>query len=386
MHTLLTVGAVVQGRLLLAVVAVMPAVVYRCGPAVALAYCRYGLDTSEDAVALGPAASVDTAAQPEPHPAARSTDAVPRPRPGEQQSPAVVVEGLRRTYGGREVLGGVSFSIATGEFFGLLGPNGAGKTTTLEILEGLREPSAGRITVLGEKPWPRNARLLSRMGVQLQSSAFFDRLTVREQLESFAALHRAPARRVAATLDLVDLTDQEDVPESRLSGGQRQRLAVACALVHAPEILFLDEPSAALDPRARRNLWKVLQAVQARGTTIVYTTHHLDEAEILCDRIAILDQGRLRALDTPAALIQEYGGPTRVTIGHGVLSTAEAQRLPGADSVCTDATGLVFGTEKPELLLSELAVLGPLPGLQVRTPTLEDVYLRLTSTAPGVPA
>ena len=292
--------------------------------------------------------------------------------------PAVLVDGIRKKYGGRTVVDDISFTVAEGEFFGILGPNGAGKTTTLEIVEGLREPDAGTVELLGERPWPRNPRLLPRMGVQLQASSFFERLTTIEQLRTFGALYGAGPDKAAETLDLVGLTPHANVRESALSGGQRQRLSIACALVHDPDLLFLDEPTAALDPQSRRNLWDVLRAVQDRGKTVVLTTHHLDEAEILCDRVAIMDNGRLLALDTPANLINGLNAPTRVTVRSHALPVHEALRLPGANSVSSDDGTLILTTDDPATMLSALAARNALEGLQVHTATLEDVFLTLT--------
>ncbi|MFC7470299.1 ABC transporter ATP-binding protein [Actinomadura keratinilytica] len=172
---------------------------------------------------------------------------------------AVVLDGVRKTYGRTEAVAGVTLTVARGEFFGLLGPNGAGKTTLVEIMEGQRKADAGSVTVLGHHPWPRDTALLPRIGVQTQSSAFFVRLTAREHLTTVAALYRVGSEAAEKALALVGLTDHGDVRVDDLSGGQRQRLAIASALVHEPELIFLDEPTAALDPQARRDLWKVLR-------------------------------------------------------------------------------------------------------------------------------
>ncbi|PXY25114.1 ABC transporter [Prauserella sp. PE36] len=293
-------------------------------------------------------------------------------------SSALSVSGIHLNYGDLRAVDGVSFDVAEGEFFGILGPNGAGKTTTLEIAEGLREPDSGTVRLLGESPWPRNIALLPRIGVQLQASAFFDRLTAREQLETFGALYGVSASRVDEVLELVGLTEKAATPEAKLSGGQRQRLSIACALVHDPDIVFLDEPTAALDPQARRNLWDVLREVQARGKTIVYTTHYLDEAEVLCDRVAIMDHGRILALDPPARLVRDLDAATRVILERGALPAEQARALPGADQVAEDDLSLTISTRSPAPLLSALAERGTLDGLQVRTATLEDVFLELT--------
>ncbi|MEO6090325.1 MAG: ABC transporter ATP-binding protein [Umezawaea sp.] len=291
---------------------------------------------------------------------------------------AVAVTDIHKSYGALKAVDGVSFTVEEGEFFGILGPNGAGKTTTLEIVEGLRKPDSGTVTLLGESPWPRNPALLPRVGVQLQASSFFERLTAREQLETFGSLYGASRARAAEMLDLVGLTDKADVQENKLSGGQRQRLSIACALVHDPDIVFLDEPTAALDPQARRNLWDVLREIRARGKTIVYTTHYLDEAEILCDRVAIMDRGRILAMDTPTALVRGLDAPTRIILQPAALPLEEARELDGVDTAVEDEDNLTISTRQPATVLSTLAERGTLDGLQVRTTTLEDVFLDLT--------
>jgi ABC-2 type transport system ATP-binding protein len=291
---------------------------------------------------------------------------------------AITVDDVRKSYGDLKAVDGVSFSVDEGEFFGILGPNGAGKTTTLEIIEGLRQPDGGTVRLLGQEPWPRNTALLPRIGVQLQATAFFDKLSAREQLVTFASLYGVSAARADEMLELVGLTDKAGTREDKLSGGQRQRLSIACALIHDPDIVFLDEPTAALDPQARRNLWDVLRAIQDRGKTILYTTHYLDEAEILCDRVAIMDHGRILALDPPATLVRGLDAPTRVILERGPLTEPDAKALPGADEVIVDDVSLTITTREPADLLSALAERRALAGLQVRTATLEDVFLELT--------
>lgn len=291
---------------------------------------------------------------------------------------ALVVLDIRMSYGDLRAVDGVSFTVERGEFFGILGPNGAGKTTTLEMCEGLRKPDAGQIRLLGEKVWPRNPRLLPKIGVQLQASAFFDRLTAREQLEVFGALYGVPAERAVEALEIVGLADKADTVEKKLSGGQKQRLSIACALVHEPDVVFLDEPTASLDPQARRNLWDVLREIQSAGKTIVYTTHYLDEAEILCDRVAIMDNGKILAMDTPAALVRGLDAATHVSLAKGLLSEDDARALPGADEVGADDASLTITTRTPAPVLTALAERRALDGLQVRTATLEDVFLELT--------
>jgi len=218
---------------------------------------------------------------------------------------AISVQDLRKRYGDVRAVDGVSFEVREGEFFGLLGPNGAGKTTTLEMVEGLRRPDEGRAVLLGEPSWPRNPALLRRMGVQLQASAFFEKLTAREQIRTFASLYGIGDERADAMLAEVGLTEKAGTREDKLSGGQAQRLSIACALVHDPELVFLDEPTTGLDPQARRNLWDLLRGINAAGRTVVLTTHYMDEAEVLCDRVAVMDAGRILRIGAPAELAAE---------------------------------------------------------------------------------
>ena len=222
-------------------------------------------------------------------------------------------------YGELRAVDGVSFEVAEGEFFGILGPNGAGKTTTLEMIEGLRRPDAGTIRLLGESPWPRNSALLPRIGVQLQASSFFERLTTREQIHTFGALYGVQPAAADEWLERVGLVDKADTRVEDLSGGQAQRLSIACALVHDPDVVFLDEPTASLDPQARRNLWDLLEGLNDSGRTVVLTTHYMDEAEKLCDRVAIMDHGRVLELDTPAELVAALDAPVRVIESRGTL-------------------------------------------------------------------
>jgi ABC-2 type transport system ATP-binding protein len=291
---------------------------------------------------------------------------------------AIEVRDVRKAYGALTAVDGVSFDVGAGEFFGILGPNGAGKTTLLELVEGLRRPDGGTISVLGLPPWPRNAALLPRIGVQLQASAFFEMLTAREQLQTFADLFSVDHRRVDEMLELVGLTDSARVRAEKLSGGQAQRLSIACALVSDPEIVFLDEPTAALDPQARRNLWTVLSSIADSGRTVVLTTHHMDEAEILCDRVAVMDGGRILRLDSPAALIRALDAPVRISVEHGALSPERAAGIPGVEQIDAEASSTVITTRRPAQVLSALAAADALAGLQVRGATLEDVFLDLT--------
>lgn len=290
----------------------------------------------------------------------------------------IIVRGLQKVYGSLRAVDGVSFEVAAGEFFGILGPNGAGKTTTLEIVEGLREPDGGEVSVLGQPPWPRNPDLLPRIGVQLQASSFFERLTAREQIGTFAALYGVGAERADEMLELVGLTGSAGTRTEKLSGGQAQRLSIACALVHDPEIVFLDEPTGSLDPQARRNLWDTLRAISAEGRTVVLTTHHMDEAELLCERVAIMDHGKILQTGSPAALVRELDFPSRITVSSGLVSADEARDgLPGTD-VTDDGVTLAITARDPGPALGWLSGRGALAGLAVRGGTLEDVFLKLT--------
>src|SRR4051812_31437929 len=293
-------------------------------------------------------------------------------------SNTIVANDLRKRYGDVTAVDGVSLTVEDGEFFGILGPNGAGKTTTLEIIEGLRQADGGEISLFGQSPWPRNPALLPRLGVQLQATAFFERLTAREQLRTFGSLYGVPGRKADAMLETVGLTDKADTQVEKLSGGQTQRLSIACALVHEPELVFLDEPTAALDPQARRNLWDLLRALNEAGRTLVLTTHYMDEAEALCDRVAIMDRGRILQLDSPPVLVRGLDAPVRISVAPHLLPADEAAAIGGVEGVEDDGDALVLTTRAPAAVLSRLAELDALEGLQVKAATLEDVFLNLT--------
>ncbi|MFF6996716.1 ATP-binding cassette domain-containing protein [Streptomyces sp. NPDC008313] len=302
---------------------------------------------------------------------------------GSPPTAAVRVDGVSKRYGDRLAVDDVSLEIHRGEFFGLLGPNGAGKSTLVEIMEGLRRADRGAVALFGRPPWPRDTTLLPRIGVQTQSSAFFVRQTAHEHLRTVAALYGAPRAAVDSTLEAVGLTEQRKVRVENLSGGQRQRLAIASALVHEPELIFLDEPTAALDPQARRALWGVLRGLKAAGRTIVYTTHHLDEAEELCDRIAILVNGGLAVTDSPHNLVGASRAPSRLLLPLGRLDEGAAARLDGVERVSVQGGSLVLETHTPGQVLTAVDRLVGLNGVQTRTPSLEDVYLDLTTRPAG---
>ncbi|MBI4886261.1 MAG: ABC transporter ATP-binding protein [Acidobacteria bacterium] len=228
------------------------------------------------------------------------------------ESPAVRCAHLRKRYGDLVAVNGLSLTVPRGECFGLLGPNGAGKTTTIEILEGLLEPDEGEVEVLG-LTWRAHARdLRQRLGIQLQETRLAEKLTVEETLRLFRSFYHR-GRSVTELIGLVELEGKRSSRVGTLSGGQRQRLAIACALAGAPDLLFLDEPTTGLDPQSRRQLWAVLGRFRAGGGTIVLTTHDMVEAETLCDRVAVVDQGRIIAVGTPGELVESLGAPKVVT-------------------------------------------------------------------------
>jgi ABC-2 type transport system ATP-binding protein len=291
---------------------------------------------------------------------------------------AIEVVELVKTYGDLRAVDGVSLEVAEGEFVGILGPNGAGKTTLLEMIEGLRQPDAGSARVLGEAAWPRNPGLLPRIGVQLQASSFFERLTAREQIRTFAALYDVPVGTADEWLEKVGLVDKADTRVEDLSGGQAQRLSIACSLVHDPEVLFLDEPTAALDPQARRNLWDLLSGLNDSGRTVVLTTHYMDEAEALCDRVAIMDHGRILQVGSPASLVRGLDAPARITVAPGTLGVDDARAISGVDEASESVDGVVLTTRSPAQVVARLAEHDQLDGVRVQTGTLEDVFLSLT--------
>jgi ABC-2 type transport system ATP-binding protein len=278
--------------------------------------------------------------------------------------PAIQVSGLRKVYGAREALRGVDFTVARGEVFGLLGPNGAGKTTTVEVLEGFRERDGGQVQVLGFDPEEHSVELRSRVGIVLQACGTYPHLTVRETVAHWATLYPAP-RDVGEVLELAGLQECADRRARVLSGGQRRRLDFALALVGDPELIFLDEPTTGFDPAARRAAWDVVRALRALGKTIVLTTHYLEEAETLADRVAILRDGLILAEGPPGEL-----GASRYRVAWRGPDGSLAERF----------------TEDPTALLHELTAAALARGerleeLSVTRPSLEDVYLQLTEAA-----
>jgi ABC-2 type transport system ATP-binding protein len=290
----------------------------------------------------------------------------------------IEARGLVKRYGDVVAVDGVDLDVPEGTFFGILSPNGAGKTTLLDLLEGLRKPDAGQARIGGLSTWPRNVAVLPTIGVQLQATAFFERLTVHEQLQTIGDLYDVSRTRVGEMLEMVGLTEKAQTRTEKLSGGQMQRLAIACALVHDPAVVFLDEPTAALDPQARRNLWDVLRVINEAGRTVVLTTHYMDEAEVLCEQVAIMDHGKILTVDAPAALVRGLGAATRISLPVGTMTQAEARGIPGVARVDLDEESVTMSSHEPATTLAALADRHSLGGLQVRGATLEDVFLTLT--------
>ncbi len=296
---------------------------------------------------------------------------------------AIVVDGLVKSYGSTHAVNGLSLSVRAGEVFALLGPNGAGKTTTLEILEGYRTPNAGTVRVLGLDP-QRDARLLKvRVGVMLQQDGLHPGLTAREALRLYAGFFRCP-EDPEALLDRVGLHDAARTRCRRLSGGQKRRLALAVALVGRPALVFLDEPTTGMDPQARLTTWEIIRGLREGGTTVILTTHAMDEAERLADRVGIIDRGRLVALDTPRGLMRgETTGAVRL-VAPPRLDTGAIAHLPGARSARETAPGVytVETDDAPVVVAALTAWLRDgditLSELRVGHGSLEEAFLRLT--------
>jgi len=245
-------------------------------------------------------------------------------------SAIVTVRDLKKRYGDIEAVRGISFDVQQGEIFGLLGPNGAGKTTTVEILEGLRKADAGDAIVDGIDVQKEPARAKARVGVQLQQSAFPENFSAKETVELFALCYGVTVDPLAL-LKQVDLADKAGQRQEKLSGGQRQRLSIATALVNKPRVLFLDEPTTGLDPQARRNLWELVRGIRQSGTTVFLTTHYMDEAEVLCDRVAVMDHGKIIAMDPPRTLVAAL-------LGRGFAKPV-IQQQANLEDVFLDLTG-----------------------------------------------
>ncbi len=295
----------------------------------------------------------------------------------------IAVRGLRKQYPKVLAVAGIDLAVPAGEVFGLLGPNGAGKTTTLEMIEGLTPPDAGEIEICGLRWRENGSEIRSRIGVQLQATSLYNKITPKEALDLFGSYY-PKRRRTDDLLDLVQLKDKANAYHVTLSGGQAQRLALALALVNDPDVVFLDEPTAGLDPQGRRSLWDVVRKMKSEGRTVVLTTHYMDEAEALCDRLAILDHGRILRCGAPAELIDSLGIPSVVELSF-LTAAPDPSRFSSRLGEAVEARGTVWEipTRDPKKLLPRL-----LPAIEeesldydqihMRRATLEDVFLQLT--------
>jgi ABC-2 type transport system ATP-binding protein len=306
--------------------------------------------------------------------------------PARNGQAVIAVEGLRKSYGKLTAVKNVDLEIRRGEVFGILGPNGAGKTTTLEIIEGLRKPDIGIIQVDGIDAVRQTAKLKQIIGVQLQSTALFTGLTNFELLQLFAGFydHGMNDRELDQLLAQVNLIEKRNSRVQELSGGQQQRLSIALTLVNKPRVVFLDEPTTGLDPQARRNLWDLVRGINAQGQTVVLTTHYMEEAEILCDRIAIMDHGEVLALDSPRELIAQLNSPPVISgLTNTPLPLDALRRLPAVQDVRLDDEGFeLHTTDTADTLVPLLGLAASLNleirNLNVRQGNLEDVFIALT--------
>ena len=306
--------------------------------------------------------------------------------PDSDEDSIIIVRGLVKRYGATIAVDGVDLTVQRNEIFGILGPNGAGKTTTLEMIEGLRDADAGSIMLAGIDATRDKVALKKTIGVQLQSTALFDYLTIAELIELFAALYGADTSgsRVDELIGMVTLQEKRTARVDQLSGGQKQRLSIALAMVNDPEVLFLDEPTTGLDPQARRNLWEVVRDLRNAGTTIVLTSHYMEEAEELCDRVAVMDHGKIIACDTPLALVQELGQSATVRARFtGRLAPGQLNGLPGVLDARISLDQLTLQTNDVPATLGALFDLARSLGLELdnltsTSATLEDVFLTYT--------
>lgn len=295
----------------------------------------------------------------------------------------ITVSNLKKTYGDFTAVDSISFSVRQGETFGILGPNGAGKTTTLEMMEGLKGITSGTVVLDGKDVHTHTREVKAVIGVQLQSSAFFDGLNLKELIETFAALYNTEVDALGLLRD-VQLEEKAKNQVKELSGGQKQRLSIAVALVNKPKVLFLDEPTTGLDPQARRNLWDLINTIKGRGVTIILTTHYMEEAEVLCDRIAIMDNAKIIALDSPHGLLKlaDVGTTIECHVDQKV-NLEKLQAIPGVSEVEVHDHAFTLRTRQPEKTLPALFTFAQqsnivLHDVQVHQATLEDVFLKLT--------
>ena len=295
----------------------------------------------------------------------------------------IEVKNLTKSYGPIHAVDGLSFTVREGEIFGLLGPNGAGKTTTLEIIEGLKRPEGGEIQIFGLDASRKHREIRERVGIVLQRTGFLPNLTLWELLELFSSFYRK-----TASLDhLIEKFSLESIISRYyhdLSGGQRQRFVLAVALLHKPDLLFLDEPTVGLDPAVRQHFWEIISSLRKDGMTIVLTTHYMEEAQLLCDRVGVVDHGKILVTDRPVKLISSLGVVSRISfMSNKPIDTAALEALPGVQAARRDRYIYELETQDPETALRQLLewerdFSGKIFNLEVRQATLEDVFLKLT--------
>jgi ABC-2 type transport system ATP-binding protein len=307
-------------------------------------------------------------------------------------SAMIEVNGLTKKYQANTVVNGISFTVQLGEVFGLLGPNGAGKTTTIEMLEGLRKPDGGTAKIAGFDTQKQLNQVKSVIGVQLQSTSMFDLLTVREMMELYASfyVHSEPVKPIIEEMALID---KWNARVKSLSGGQKQRLAIALALVNDPQVVFLDEPTTGLDPQARRVLWDIILRLKQRGKTVILSTHYMDEAHVLCDRICLMDQGQVIALDTPEQLVRSLSSESAVEFRLPEVEEMTEQQVSELCEIWNGLTSVtkvevrkqlfvLYTNDAQQTMIELLAICNEqrlrLQDLLTRTATLEDVFIQMT--------
>ena len=298
------------------------------------------------------------------------------------QPPVIEVSGLSKSYGSTRAIDAATFEVRQGEIFGLIGPNGAGKTTTMECIEGLRAPDAGRLSVLGLNPLKDGKALQNRIGVQLQEAQLQKRITVKEAIGLWSSLYDAPLDGHQLLVQL-GIAGKANARFMTLSGGQKQRLFIALALINDPDVVFLDELTTGLDPQARRAIWELVRSIRDRGKTVFLTTHLMEEAERLCDRVAIIDHGRIVDIDSPAGLVNRHCPERTIVIAtedDGVIGAL--REIAGVDSVTREGGSLVVAARSVDVMTRLIRVLAdqqtPVTDFRTIVPTLEDVFLKLT--------
>ena len=297
--------------------------------------------------------------------------------------PVIQVSGIRKTYGRTVAIDEVSFEVKDGEIFGLIGPNGAGKTTTMECVEGIRKPDHGTISVLGLDPFRQVYKLQDRIGVQLQQAQLQKRIKVWEAIDLWASLYKKKPADAERLLDQLGLADKRDAWFMNLSGGQKQRLFIALALINDPEVVFLDELTTGLDPQARRAIWELVRGIRERGKTVFLTTHLMEEAERLCDRVAIIERGRIIDIDTPQRLVDRHCPERTVILATDDLTAEERFRaIPRIESVVRSDTQFTIRGRGEDLVTEVIHCLSEnrmrVTDFRMIIPNLEDVFLKLT--------